>query len=106
MGQRLNLHNILIDILGTTSEDVSRVYFQPPETIKLTYPCVVYERSRINTNFANDNPYSQQKQYTVTVIDKNPDSLIPDKISKLPMCTFSRHFTADNLNHDVFNIQY
>ena len=106
MGQRLNLHNILIDILGTTNEDVSRVYFQPPETIKLTYPCIVYERSRINTNFANDKPYAQQKQYTVTVIDKNPDSLIPDKISKLPMCTFSRHFTADNLNHDVFNIQY
>lgn len=106
MGQRLNLHNILIGILGTTNEDVSRVYFQPPETINLTYPCIVYERSRINTNFANNKPYAQQKMYTVTVIDKNPDSLIPDKISKLPMCTFSRHFTADNLNHDVFNIQY
>jgi len=40
----------------------------------------------------------------VTVIDRNPDSDLPGKVAELPMCTFNRFFTADNLNHDVYTI--
>lgn len=98
---RLKLHEILVDILGSR-----HVYFQPPESIKLTYPCIVYERSAIDTSFADDNPYTCKKRYAVTVIDKNPDSVIPDKVAALPMCGFDRHFTSDNLNHDVFSIYF
>jgi hypothetical protein len=101
MGQRLSLHQILKDLLGS-----SNVYFQPPATVKLAYPCIVYRRSDIDTAFADDVPYAINKQYQVTVIDSNPDSLIPDMVGNLSKCLFDRHFTADNLNHDVYNIYY
>jgi len=46
------------------------------------------------------------KRYQVTVIDADPDSIIPEKIEALPMCTFDRQFTADNLYHDVFSLYF
>jgi len=82
------------------------VYFQPPETFKMTYPCIVYERSGIDTWFADNKPYLHVKKYTVTVIDKNPDSRIPDSVSNLLRCSFNRHFVTENLYHDVFTLYY
>lgn len=51
-------------------------------------------------------PYNYRVGYQVTVIDRNPDSLIPGKIASLPMCKFDRHYKAENLNHDVYNLYY
>ena len=82
------------------------VYFQPPPSVQLSYPCIVYQRANVKTDFADNSPYSQTKQYQVTVIDKNPDSVIPDKIAGLPMCLFATHFTTDNLNHDIYNLYF
>jgi hypothetical protein len=99
MAPRLELQAILLELLGSNS-----VYFQPPETVQMEYPCIVYRRDLIRTNFADDIPYRILKRYQVTVIDRNPDSDIPDKVGKLPMCSFNRFFTADELNHDIFNL--
>ena len=101
MATRLNLHTILIGLLGSNN-----VYFQPPPDLTLTYPCIVYNRSNIRVKFADNFPWMLRNQYSVTVIDKNPDSLIPDKVSKLPGCIFDRHFATTGLNHDVFNLTY
>lgn len=72
----------------------------------MKYPCIVYHRSTGDTQFADDIPYVYKKRYQITVMDQNPDSEIPDKIAKLPMCVFDRHFSSDRLNHDVFNIYF
>ena len=101
MGSRLDLQQKLEEILGSTN-----VYFQPPESIKMSYPCIVYYRDFANNIYASNRPYVITKRYMIMVIDKNPDSTIPDKIAQLPMCLFSRHYTADNLNHDVYNIYF
>ena len=101
MGLRLDLHAKLVDLLGSNN-----VYFQPPENLKMVYPCIVYRRNRIETEFADNNPYFQMKRYSVMVIDRNPDSDIPDKIGQLPMSLFDRHYVADNLNHDVYNLYF
>jgi hypothetical protein len=106
MGQRLELHSILQSIIGVRSDGKANVYFQPPATVNLNYPCIMYRLNDIDTSFANDNPYVFDKKYQITVIDPDPDSLIPDKISRLSKCVFDRHFTADNLNHYVFNIYF
>jgi hypothetical protein len=98
---RLQLQTMLENLLGSR-----HVYFQPPENVKMAYPCIVYERSFVDTRFANDNPYSHLLNYKLTVIDKNPDSILPGKVAMLPTCKFERRFTADNLNHDVYNIYY
>lgn len=99
MALRPELQTLLVDILGSDN-----VYFQPPPTIKMTYPCIVYRRDYAETVFAENLPYKITKRYQVTVIDPNPDSDIPMKIAKLPMCVFDRFFTSDNLNHDVYNL--
>jgi hypothetical protein len=99
MAQRLELQAILTDILETDN-----VYFQPPPTIKMEYPCIVYHRDYELTQFADDNPYNRRKRYMVTVIDPDPDSGIPDKVAALPLCVYDRFYTADNLNHDVYKL--
>ena len=101
MGSRLELQNLLESILGSRN-----VYYQPPESIKIKYPAIIYSRNNIDNNFADDIVYMQNHTYQVIVIDANPDSEIVNKISKLPMCRYNRHYTSDNLNHDVFILNY
>lgn len=99
MAQRLELQAILVELLGSPN-----VYFQPPPTIQMSYPCIVYKRDDENSKFADNLPYSRKKRYQVTVIDRNPDSEIPDKVAQLPSCIFDRFYTAENLNHDVYQL--
>ena len=99
MAPRLELQSILSNILGS-----NQVYFQPPPTVQMTYPCIVYKRDFELPRFADDKPYKHDKRYLVTVIDRNPDSGIPDKIAALPLCVYDRFYTADDLNHDVFKL--
>lgn len=97
--RRTELQELLETVLGS-----EHVYFQPPPDISMQYPCIVYKRDSAETEFADNKLYRHTKRYQVTVIDKNPDSDIPDKIADLPLCSFDRFYTADNLNHDVFNL--
>lgn len=101
MGSRLELQSLLESILGSRN-----VYYQPPESIKIKYPAIIYSRNDIDNNFADDIVYMQNHTYQIIVIDANPDSEIVNKISKLPMCRYNRHYTSDNLNHDVFILNY
>lgn len=99
MAQRLDLQAKLLDILGSP-----HVYFQPPPSVQMQYPCIVYQRDYATTQFADDKPYIHGLRYQVTVIDRNPDSAIPAKVAALPMCSFDRFYTADNLNHNIYNL--
>lgn len=101
MSSRIELQDELENLLGSKN-----VYYQPPESVKMEYPAIVYRRSNINNNFADDLVYRQSHSYELIVIDKNPDSEIVEEVSKLPSCRYDRHYTADNLNHDVFTIYY
>ena len=108
MGTRLQLHDILTNIMSDVDKSYANghVYFQPPSNIQMKYPCIVYERSTGNTQFADNNPYIFRIRYQITVIDRNPDSVIPSKIAQLPLCVMDRHFVMDNLHHDIFNIYF
>jgi len=101
MDRRLELHEILVDLLGSNN-----VYFQPPSSIRMNYPCIVYNRKGKDEKFADNMLYIGKKCYSVTIIDTNPDSSIPDNVSRLPLTAFSNHFVVDNLNHDVYSIYY
>jgi hypothetical protein len=48
--------------------------------------------------------FSRIKKYQITVVDRNPDSILPDTVEELDYCQFNRFFTADNLNHWVFTL--
>lgn len=101
MASRLDLQKLLEDLLGSRN-----VYYQPPTSVFMKYPAIVYSRSDIENDHANNKVYLQHTAYDVIVIDPDPDSEIVYKVSKLPLCSFDRHYVSDNLNHDVFTLYF
>lgn len=101
MGSRVQLQALLEEMLGSKN-----VYFQPPSSVEIKYPCIIYSRSDEDVIYADNKPYIRAVGYKVTVIDSNPDSQIPSKIAALPMCSFDRPYTASNLYHNVYKLYY
>ena len=101
MDRRIELGNILKAIPG-----VKKVYFQPPESIELVYPCIVYHLQSVDTIYANNYPYRNEDAYQLMIIDRNPDSAIRHYVEKLPMCRFDRYYSVENLNHWLFVMYY
>ncbi len=98
---RLKLHADLLQILGSNN-----VYFQPPESTKITYPAIIYSRSDIEKTHAADNVYGQNIKYKVTVVDHDPDSEIVERLLAFKFAVFDRHFVVNGLNHDQFTVSY
>lgn len=101
MASRLKLHEKFCEILNSRS-----VYFQPPASVKMQYPAIVYSLSGVGNDHADDEVYLQSLSYEVTLIDRNPDNEFMGKISRLPRCRFDRLFVSDNLYHYVFTIYH
>lgn len=70
----------------------------------MVYPAIRYRRTAIDQQSADNQPYLTNVRYEIIVIDRNPDSDIVDAVSRLPFSIHNRHYTVDNLNHDVFII--
>lgn len=102
MNRRDQLQDILQSIVGNNH----KVYYQPPENLRLIFPCIEYHLSSIDSMQADDKNYKNTRRYQLTVIDPKPESPWIEKLLDLPMCSFSRHYTSDGLNHDVFYIYY
>ncbi len=98
---RLKLQALLEEILGS-----DEVYFQRPQNKMIGYPAIIYERNDIDNTYSDNLVYKRDYSYQITVIDPDPDSSIVDKVSKIPRNRFVRHFTSDNLNHDVFTLYF
>lgn len=101
MGTRLEFHEILVELLGSRN-----VYFQPESNVTMKYPCIIYSINDVDTIHADNTPYRSIKQYSVTVVDRDPDSLTPDRVANLPLASFERAYPADNLNHTVYNVYH
>lgn len=107
MGKRLELHELLCDIVNITESNGDRhVYFDTPASFIMRYPAIRYSRTDIRNTHANNSVYKQIDAYEIIVITDDPDNDISRKISKLPMCSFNGHYKADNLNHDVYTLYY
>lgn len=100
LARRLELHELL-QTLGAAN-----VYFQPPSGHVIVYPAIVYERDAANERHANNDPYFRAKRYQVTVMDRDPDSEIPNRVAAIRTSSFERHFNADGLNHDVYTLYF
>jgi hypothetical protein len=97
MAPRLQLHSLFLGL-------VEHVYFQPPSNITMQYPCILYTRDNSLLVHADNRSYLHAKRYQVTVVDRNPDSPLPDLVEELPLCRFDRAFASDELHHWVFNL--
>ena len=81
------------------------VYYLPDLNARMEYPCILYERSGGATDFANNDPYSFCFRYKVTVISKDPDDRLVERLaSTLRGCSFDRAYQSGNLYHSVFTL--
>lgn len=96
---RNQLNQALQEIMGTNA-----VYFQPPENLRMQYPCIRCTPATINRRVADNQGYILTDHYTLTYISKSPDRTVSMKLLRLPMCSQERTYTSDGLYHEVFSI--
>lgn len=99
MRPRLSLNDLLLTYCPN-------VYYQPPDSIKMRYPCIVYNRRNDAVRHADGLKYTKYNAYDLTVIDKNPESTIAEALSDLKYCSFDRQFASANLNHFVYRLYW
>lgn len=101
MGTRLELHQKLVTILGS-----EHVYFQPPASIRMTYPAIVYSLDKITTTKADNKNYLKHNRYQIQYISRNPENTVVDDILELPYASYDRRFVVDNLYHDNLDVYF
>ena len=101
MGSRIELQAKLEELLGS-----SNVYFQPPASLKMKYPAIVYSLSRIQPKHADNLKYKVDRAYDITLIDPDPDSQYLNSMLGWKYCSFDRSFQSDNLNHFTFTLYF
>ena len=101
MDKRLSLQKELEKLAG------ANVYFQPPASVHLAYPCVIYNLAAGDIKRADDSVYSYTNRFELIFIYKKPNMEIVEKVMRaFPMCSVSRIYIADNLYHYAFNLYY
>lgn len=98
---RVELHIELVKLLTSNN-----VYYQPPESLQMQYPAIVYFLAKIDNVHANNDVYHQKKPYQVILIDENPDSDFIEPLSRFPYSSMGKPYQSDNLNHFPFTIYY
>src|SRR3954452_14600957 len=96
MAPRLELQSLLEEV-------TAHVYFQPPANIQMQYPCIIYSRDGTSAEHADNGLYRHAKRYQITVIDRDPDTKLADKVETLRFTSFETAFAKDDLNHYVFS---
>ena len=99
MHRRLELQMLLETIMGSRN-----VYFQPPASVSLSYPAIVYAFDGIKSNYSNDKKYSMHDYYDITLIQISQDLTIIDKLLMLDYCEMHSHYVVDNLYHYKFKL--
>ena len=103
MATRLELQHALEAL------DIGKPYFQPPASVRLQYPCVIYDMNRADVTYASDRAYAITNQYSLMHICKDPDesqAVIEKIIRAFPRCNHDRTYIADNLYHQVFSLYF
>lgn len=105
MASRLELHEELCGVLG----DINRVYFQPPASMYMEYPCIRYRKTGRQMVKANNGIYRMLDRYEITIITDDPDD---DSIGLSMIEHFGARlgdgpkYIADDLYHETFNLVY
>lgn len=101
MASRLKLESKLEELLGSKN-----VYYQPPESVNMSYPAIRYSKSKPDVKRADNKIYTKTNCYEIIVISKRPDEPVINEIENLPNSRWERHYVSDNLNHDVLTLYY
>lgn len=97
MDRRPELQVQLESITNTT-----HVYFQPPESFRLNYPCLVYRRSDVDLEYADNLAYRVHHKYELTWLHMDPDDDTVERLlTSLPLISYVRQFALNGVYHDV-----
>ena len=100
MGSRLELHDELLKFL-------KNIYYQPPSNLTMVYPCIVYSKTGKIRQFSNNEIYTSEQGYQLTLIEKKPDSAMADELeSYFQYCTTQQYYVSDSLYHTTLNLYY
>ena len=72
----------------------------------MKYPCIVYSRSKIDSQMADNKPYLLNCSYDMRYITEDPDDPLVVELAQIPMCRHGRHYVSGNLHHDSYTIYY
>ena len=98
---RLTLHNELVEL------ENCKAYYQPPENLKIEYPCFIYKRIPGEQTRANNKMYKYWRCWEITFITKDSESTIREAmLHRFSQCRHIRDYVSDNLYHHVFNLFY
>lgn len=96
---RIELHHQLEQSFGV------KAYYQPPESMKLTYPCVVYSFETFNTRNANNMPFVINERYKVSYLHKNvDDSRCKAVLRDFDKITHTQHYVTNGVYNDIYYI--
>ena len=101
MATQESLQSKLEEILGSRN-----VYYQPPESLKINYPAIIYNREKIDISRANNKTYIKNNRYALVYIDKTPDSPVIDRLLELPYCSHDRQYKSENMIHDALTLYW
>lgn len=88
------------DIPGVTA-----AYYQDPGDSSMVEPYIMIERTApSDVSHADNVLYNLYKQYTVTVVVRDPRSEIPDLVEALPFTRLDRKFRTNGLHHFAFSV--
>lgn len=97
---RRELQAKLVEILGSNN-----VYYQPPESIKIKYPAIVYFRSSIPAVKADNRNYKADFYYTITLIGTEPQNeTVVNLLFGIENIKYDRNFISEGLYHDTFTL--
>ena len=102
MATRIQFRDRLQEVLG-----VDHLYFQPPSGFKMEYDCCVYKVAHRPAKHADNIRYLNLTQYECTLIFRDPDSDLPQKLmAGFQYVEHNRSFAVDHLNHEIFLVYY
>lgn len=82
------------------------VYFQPPESMKMKYPCIVYSMDALKPQYADNIPYLLHVPYSMRYITREADDELVYTLAMLPKCKHGRPYGKNNLYHHPYTIYY
>ena len=99
--KRLKLDGVLRKILGSDN-----VYFQPPESVKMQYPCIRYNLAKIPVVHADDKAYLMNPKYVIVYISPEPDDETRFTLVRDLGVPIIQTYAKDGLYHYIYELYY
>lgn len=101
---RKELQRKLLDV--KIQNGLKGVYFEPPENLKIFYPCIVYNLRGVRDSYADNVVYLGRDEYSITLIELDPDSPVyRQMLTSIPNIRMDSAYTSDGLYHKSFTVE-